>query len=1750
MRSKVKQMLSVILTVCMLATVVPLNAYAADVDFGDSETTGLTVDSSEENTDVDISEEEPEDETDISVEEESQDEDAVDAEDTADTEEDVFTSDDDLTIFSDGDAEAVGDAAIDNCYTYTNVEKPQLTDSFFKIVFVDCGRKYFSVDSLEKIIDNAAAAGFNYVELGVGNDGLRFLLDDMSLTVNGTTYDSATVTSAIHAGNEAYYNFDTYELTEAEMDKIISYASNKGIGIIPMINTPGHMDAILSAANSLTGETCSYNGSARTIDVTNATAVAFTQALVQKYITYFAGKGCKLFNMGADEYANDKYTKGSMGFGNLQSTGEYSYYVKYVNKMANMIKKSGMTPMAFNDGIYFNNDTSFGTFDTDIVVCYWSSGWTGYTPMSAYDLQSKGFRLINTHGDYYWVLGKADWQCSETKASGFNYKTFQSGTIDDPLGAMFCIWCDYPGAGTEDDVISSTAATIAAFGKTLPNSTETTATPTPTESAEATATPTPPANDVITETEKTINVTVGGSTTDTIEGYNYSGNDFTTENPSIATVEVTDEADATEAKTDYSEASVSYSDLLDTDSSSWVDTKKYYLASDGSYYPLYAKRSNSGQGYGKRYTYTWGYLDSNGEYRTITTGDYTSYPNYNSPSITVYTKYTTEASEAYTKLTFTGVSVGTTSVQIGGVKYTIKVVEKAPDTAMTATSIDLEYWITNSEVYDGSDKNSANQKQTVTTSTSGVNTDEGIAISDIAPYHAYSFFDGTKDVYYWQTMRLDSKNKQTSDSGDDETSNGTTLTHIRYYGGAWQYKTLTGTWNYFESSDQLVAYYLQKTDVTKEIETYSKDWGYGTNDTTKDTSSGKGQVALTVAVVYPDGTVSPAKDDMYANSTTIFNYWSGRDIGIVSPENNSDYTISKITVTNGKRDNNTSANVWYTDDTITWNMKQISDESEKEWYDETTVWDDVTNAGTTPMVNGKTSNITWSANNTAKLVLIYLKTVQKETNLKVKYVNDEDNSDIFDFEIAMKYEGENTPTFLTDLKQGSKVATGEIKLDDGAYVTNSSGVNQTINKDLVTVASQHPDKIDSKYLSGIYIYKKAYISEDGKTLTLHYNVDTTKVQTGYVVDFGEPITVPLSDIVDNADKVTGIAIPDETENTYVINVDDNKKPKSITFKVDKVLTGSKLIKVVVKYGENSSVTKRVALVPATTVYYEASFVESGSGATGMTVTQEAAKPGETKTNNKKNYGYDNSYAGTTSNDNEINLNDGEGTRKINFRGTGIDIYANTTTETGTMMIMVKEGSSYKKIVAVDTKMADGNSASTDKQTVSGTNVPVATLDLGSEPANYTAELSCVKSGSAGKKDVYLDGFRVYNTLSDDGGAYAADNEANPSYFELRDQVIAAVAGDSAVDGGRYASQIAKNTMSQVYASGNVNKAVVITPSTSNITSNTLKDLVENGPKNELYLWPGEKVVFSLNSAAQIGMKGVNGAASYSVTGAGITNPNGNTVSTTDMFYKISDGTGIEITNTSTDNILSITKIKAFDTAGAANLLAPLTEEVLTAALVGAGYETEPEPTVTATPTAVATATPTPTAAQEIKLAAPKLGKVVSAGYNALKLNWSKVKGADGYRVFVKVNGQWKALGNVKGTTYVHKNLETGKSYTFTVRAYKNTKSGTVLSSYDTKGITGKAVLSVPSLRKAKRVSAKKATLSWKKVDGASGYVVYRKTNNGRWQIIKKITKGNITSFTDKKLSKGKKYTYTVRAYRTVGKKNIYSGYNKKGLKVK
>ena len=62
--------------------------------------------------------------------------------------------------------------------------------------------------------------------------------------------------------------------------------------------------------------------------------------------------------------------------------------------------------MAFNDGIYYNGDTSHGTFDKDIIVSYWTGGWNGYDVASSKLLSELGHQILNTNDAWYYVLGR------------------------------------------------------------------------------------------------------------------------------------------------------------------------------------------------------------------------------------------------------------------------------------------------------------------------------------------------------------------------------------------------------------------------------------------------------------------------------------------------------------------------------------------------------------------------------------------------------------------------------------------------------------------------------------------------------------------------------------------------------------------------------------------------------------------------------------------------------------------------------------------------------------------------------------------------------------------------------------------------------------------------------------------------------------------------------------------------------------------------------------------------------------------------------------------------------------------------------------------------------------------------------------------------------------------------------------------------------------------------------------------------
>ena len=336
-----------------------------------------------------------------------------------------------------------------------------------KIVSIDAGRKYFSPEQLKEIIDKAKHYGYTDLHLLVGNDGLRFMLDDMSLTVGDKTYASDDVKRAVEKGTNAYYNDPNgNHLTESQMTDLINYAKDKGIGLIPSVNSPGHMDAILNAMKELGIEKPNFNyfgkESARTVDLDNEKAVAFTKALIDKYAGYFAGKS-EIFNIGLDEYAND--ATDAKGWSVLQAykwypedgypDKGYDKFIAYANDLARIVKSHGLKPMAFNDGIYYNSDTNFGTFDKDIIVSMWTGGWNGYDVASSKLLAEKGHEILNTNDAWYYVLGRnADgqgWYNLDQGLNGIKSTPITSvpkteGADVPIIGGMVAAWADTPSA--------------------------------------------------------------------------------------------------------------------------------------------------------------------------------------------------------------------------------------------------------------------------------------------------------------------------------------------------------------------------------------------------------------------------------------------------------------------------------------------------------------------------------------------------------------------------------------------------------------------------------------------------------------------------------------------------------------------------------------------------------------------------------------------------------------------------------------------------------------------------------------------------------------------------------------------------------------------------------------------------------------------------------------------------------------------------------------------------------------------------------------------------------------------------------------------------------------------------------------------------------------------------------------------------------------------------------------------------------
>lgn len=158
----------------------------------------------------------------------------------------------------------------------------------------------------------------------------------------------------------------------------------------------------------------------------------------------------------------------------------------------------------------------------------------------------------------------------------------------------------------------------------------------------------------------------------------------------------------------------------------------------------------------------------------------------------------------------------------------------------------------------------------------------------------------------------------------------------------------------------------------------------------------------------------------------------------------------------------------------------------------------------------------------------------------------------------------------------------------------------------------------------------------------------------------------------------------------------------------------------------------------------------------------------------------------------------------------------------------------------------------------------------------------------------------------------------------------------------------------------------------------------------------------------------------------------------------------------------------------------------------------------------------------------------------VSIKWTEVAGAEKYKVYRKVKGEtkWTLLDMVEGNvnSYLDKGATTGVPNYYAIRALSNN----TWSAYKAYGIN---YIATPQVTKTVSEINVGIKLTWNEVSGAAKYRVYRASDDGKkWVLLGRVV-GN--SYTDKNVTLGKNYKYTLRAENS----SNLSGYNSKGWVV-
>jgi hexosaminidase len=305
---------------------------------------------------------------------------------------------------------------------------------------IDIARKFYTAGWIEDRVRELGDLKYNEL-------GLHFS-DDQGFRIESSSHPE--IVSREH-------------LTKAEVKAIVDLAASRHIAVVPEIDSPGHLGAVIDAHPDLQLRSVYGSAPRGTLDISKPESAKIVDDLLNEFAGVFPGA---YWHLGGDEYQALTVSNPAASYPQLAAAARAKYgpnagvadlATGWLNDRANVMRGHGRTMRAWNDGFY---RTAAVQPAKDLEAAYWTGKEVGARQPD--DYLAGGRKVINYNDEYlYYVLGQPQtfvYPTGRRIYEQWNPRVLRGSTAVSPkyegqiLGGVFAVWSDRAYAQTQDQV--------------------------------------------------------------------------------------------------------------------------------------------------------------------------------------------------------------------------------------------------------------------------------------------------------------------------------------------------------------------------------------------------------------------------------------------------------------------------------------------------------------------------------------------------------------------------------------------------------------------------------------------------------------------------------------------------------------------------------------------------------------------------------------------------------------------------------------------------------------------------------------------------------------------------------------------------------------------------------------------------------------------------------------------------------------------------------------------------------------------------------------------------------------------------------------------------------------------------------------------------------------------------------------------------------------------------------------------------